>query len=226
MRSSASARRVAAAGRRMAGQAGGVDPEQRRSQERGRDRPEVLSGVAMLALEEQERRPRARRRASSRPRRAPPRPWAGRRSASRAASPGSASRSPRSRRRSARRTGRRRRARRGAGRGRRPWPRRPAARRADPSPACGSGAAAASAGTAAASATSSEIMSNGRGARMQLGCTVPSVFSSRGTTAPTRGSRNAVDDVRELPETACTSGLIRSTTSAPATATAWFTAAA
>ena len=46
-------------------------------------------------------------------------------------------------------------------------------------------------GKRAARARSSEIMSKGRGAQMQFGCSVPSVFRSRGTTAPTRGSRNA-----------------------------------
>ncbi len=39
-------------------------------------------------------------------------------------------------------------------------------------------------------------MSNGRGAQMQLGWTVPSALSSRGTTAATRGSPERGEDIR------------------------------
>ena len=69
-------------------------------------------------------------------------------------------------------------------------------------------------------------MSNGRGARMQPGWSPPSVSTSRGTTAATRGSANASSTVTRLPEMRSTSGFSRSTTSAREAATAWFTAAA
>ena len=69
-------------------------------------------------------------------------------------------------------------------------------------------------------------MSNGRGAQKQLGWTVPSALSSRGTTAATRGSRERGEDVRVASGNRPTSGLSSSATSALEAASAWLTAAA
>ena len=214
MRSRACGPTVGASGAGVADEAGGVDADRAPSQERGRGPARSACGrsgagsraAAVTAASGAGRAPGRRVHRLDRA--------AGTPSANRGAWPGSASRSPRSRRRSARRRGRHRRAPTGAERGTRRWPRRRCARRRDPSRACDSGAAAASAGKRSASATSSEIMSNGRGVRTQLGCSAPSASTSRGTTAATRGSANAAATSATLPVSASMSGFSRSTTSA------------
>ena len=70
-------------------------------------------------------------------------------------------------------------------------------------------------------------MSNGRGAQMQLGCTVPSVFSSRGTTAAIAWLPERVDDIRVAPGDRLHVGIEEQQRCRHReTASAWLTAAA